>query len=265
DGEDEAKKTKKETSAGIEQATKALLGSIQTVFVLRDRTFMAGFLQEFKKFSGCKLGSDLLVGVLDSVKGEIDGWRKVSKYAWISLVQHPMIRRLFPNKGEETPLITIDPDGKYEIEPIPVQIQARDIKFDQLKNGNLIQLSKDDKIRCGTNEKVAVFTGTEFSLPLGSVSVRFSLGLSATVTVPKDAMIDRPKMKRTWGTVKLVVNQNEEIVLSVPFKLERVGTYRIPKKSKNKKYSKPLERRTRQVVLEEEEVFLDSEYPFIFY
>ncbi|KAJ3111912.1 hypothetical protein HDU96_005168, partial [Phlyctochytrium bullatum] len=258
--EEEEEEKQKGKVPGIKQATWALLASIQTIFVLEDRPFMDGFKKLFDKHAGCSLGANLLGPVLKSVKGEIDGWEKVSKYTWISLFQHPMVRRLFPNGEEETALIRINPEGEYQIEPIPLQVEARSIKFDQLINGVSVQLSKKDKIQTGKNEKAALLTGAEFNLRLGSTSVKFSLGLSAKVTVPKNE-----QFKRTWGTATLVVNSSEEIVLSIPFKLEGVGQSRIPKDIKSMKHRKALKRPTGQVILEEEEVFFEKDYPFIFY
>ncbi|KAJ3092546.1 hypothetical protein HDU96_002683, partial [Phlyctochytrium bullatum] len=261
------KNAKQGRSPGIEETTKVLLGSIQTVFVLQERDFMKKFGELFGEYAGCELGSDLLEAVRKSVKEEIDGWNKAPKYTWTSIVQHPMMLRLFPNGDEKTPLIRMNPDGKYVIEPVPLQVQARDMNLIQLKKDEFVTIGKEQKknnsIRPEKDEKkLARLTGAEFGVHLSSVPVTFLVGFASIVTVPKDNRI-----KRTWGTARLVVNKNDEIVLTIPFKLEGCGR-KIKKEGKCRKHSKPQEKpvtNPRRADPEEEILLSEEDYPFEFY
>ncbi|KAJ3093643.1 hypothetical protein HDU96_002127 [Phlyctochytrium bullatum] len=224
DDEDEDSNSKKfQKIPGVEKATKALLGSIQTVFVLQDRKFMTRFRNVFGDPSGCSLGSSLLEAVRKSVKEEIDGWGKQSKYSWTALMQHPMIFRLFPSEGEQAPLVKIDPKGTYEIQPVPLQVQVRDIVFHQLKQGKSIPVHHESHsiTKESKDAKHATLTRADFKFGLLNGGVTFSASLSAMIRLQED------KFDRTWGTAKLVVNHKDEIVATIPFKLkQRSPTHR---------------------------------------
>ncbi|KAJ3098032.1 hypothetical protein HDU96_000161, partial [Phlyctochytrium bullatum] len=258
-GEDDPKQAK---NPGIEQAIKGLLSSIQTVFVVRDRPFMTKFGELFGEYAGCELGSGLVASVIQAVKGEIDGWGKAVKYTWTSLLQHPMILRLFPDEDKNSPKIQMNPEGKYVIEPVKLLVGSRDMDLFQLKNGEAVRIKKgtktkkekNDRIRRESkNAKVARLTGADFGL---------YLGLSATVTVPKNNQI-----KRTWGEAKLAVNKNDDIVLSIPFKVEGCGK-KIKKDGQCRKYSKPQDKpvtNPRRADPDEEILLSEEDYPFEFY
>ncbi|KAJ3092610.1 hypothetical protein HDU96_002665 [Phlyctochytrium bullatum] len=245
---------------GVEQATKALLGSIQTVFVLQDRKFMMRFRNVFGDPSGCSLGSSLLEAVRKSVKEEIDGWGKQSKYSWMALMHHPTIFRLFPNKGEQAPLVQIDPKGTYEIQPVPLQVHARDIVFHQLKEGKSIPVHRESHsiTKESKDAKHATLTGADFKFGLVNGGVTFSVNGGVTFSASLSAMIRLQEdiFDRTWGTAKLVVNQKDDIVATIPFKLkQRSPTHRErkppkPRKEGNqKRHSKPLYNRDQKGML----------------
>ncbi|KAJ3088500.1 hypothetical protein HDU96_004098, partial [Phlyctochytrium bullatum] len=160
---------------GIEQATDALLKSIGTMFVLRERSFMTAFDELFGEYTGCKLGSNLLESLRKTAREEIDGWHKNSKYSWTAILQHPMIRRLFPNDAEPAPLIQMNPEGKYDIEPVPLQIQSRNIIFHQEKGEETVEISKEGSIKADRPEgKTAKLTKVEFDFRLSNARVMFS-------------------------------------------------------------------------------------------
>ncbi|KAJ3098568.1 hypothetical protein HDU96_011042, partial [Phlyctochytrium bullatum] len=123
--EDEGKKKTEVKTAGIEQATMALLGSIQTVFVLHDRPFMAGFLQEFKNFSGCKLGKTMTIIVTKVYYKHGD--YSISTYRTFDEFIVDITKERDGEYGEREDLLSMDPERAYE----KIIRQGREIISDQ--------------------------------------------------------------------------------------------------------------------------------------